>query len=124
MKMWGGKNFNVSKYECDISVISATLEHIEDYETFLKNIFDSTRLFVILRTFIGEESLKEYCLKPGASQSYLIRQFTLDELKNKLFNLSWKTELTQDNATEGKEKEVCKKILRTQKIISFKNRDT
>jgi hypothetical protein len=120
----GGKNFNTSKYECDISVISATLEHIEDHETFLKNIFDSTRLFVILRTFVGEESLKEYCLKPGASQSYLIRQFTLDDLKNKSFNLGWEAEVIQDKATEGKEKEVCEKILRTQKIISFKKRDT
>ena len=120
----GGKNFDVSKYICDVSVISATLEHIEDYETFLKNIFDSTRLFVILRTFVGEESLKEYCLKPGASQSYLIRQFSLDDLIHKSFNLGWETEVIQDKATEGKEKEVCEKILRTQKIISFKNRDT
>jgi len=120
----GGQNFDVSKYECDISVISATLEHIEDYEIFLKNIFDSTRLFVILRTFVGEESLKEYCLKPGASQSYLIRQFNLDDLKNKSFNLGWEAEVIQDKATEGKEKEVCEKILRTQKIISFKKRDT
>ena len=120
----GGKNFNTSKYECDISVISATLEHIEDYETFLKNIFDSTRLFVILRTFVGEENLKEYCLKPGASQSYLIRQFNLNNLENKSFNLDWETEVIQDKATESKEKEVCEKILRTQKIISFKNRDT
>jgi SAM-dependent methyltransferase len=120
----GGKNFDVSKYKCDVSVISATLEHIEDYETFLKNIFDSTRLFVILRTFVGEESLKEYCLKPGASQSYLIRQFTLDDVIHKSFNLGWETEVIQDKATEGKEKEVCEKILRTQKIISFKNRDT
>ena len=120
----GGQNFDVSKYECDISVISATLEHIEDYEIFLKNIFDSTRLFVILRTFVGEESLKEYCLKPGASQSYLIRQFNLDDLKNKSFNLGWEAEVIQDKATEGKEKEVCEKILRTQKIISFKNKVT
>jgi len=120
----GGKNFSTSKYECDISVISATLEHIEDYETFLKNIFDSTRLFVILRTFVGEESLKEYCLKPGASQSYLIRQFTLDDLKHKSFNLGWETAVIPDKATEGKEKEVCEKILRTQKIISFKNKVT
>jgi SAM-dependent methyltransferase len=118
-----GKNFNVSKYECDISVISATLEHIEDYETFLKNIFDSTRLFVILRTFVGKESFKDYCFKSGASQSYLIRQFTLDDLKNKSFNLEWESEVIQDNATEGKEKEICEKILRTQTIISFKNSD-
>jgi hypothetical protein len=48
----------------------------------------------------------------------------LDELKNRLFNLGWEAEVIQDKATEGKEKEVCEKILRTQKIISFKKRDT
>ena len=114
------KSFDTSKYECDISVISATLEHIEDYELFLKNIFESTKFFVVLRTFIGEESLEDYCLKPGANQSYLIRQFRFDNLKDKPFNLGWKFEVIQDKATEGKEKEVCNNIFRTQKIIIFK----
>jgi len=116
----GSKNFDTSKYECDISVISATLEHIDDYEIFLKNIFESTKLFVILRTFIGEESLEDHCLKPGASQSYLIRQFMFEDLKDRSFNLKWKYEVMQDKATESKEKEVCDSIFRTQKIIIFK----
>jgi len=116
----GSKNFDTAKYECDISVISATLEHIEDYELFLKNIFESTKLFVVLRTFIGEESLEDHCLKPGASQSYLIRQFMIEDLKDKSFNLGWQYEVTQDKATESKEKEVCDSIFRTQKIIIFK----
>ena len=120
----GSNNFDTAKYLCDISVISATLEHIEDYEYFLKNIFESTKLFVILRTFIGEESLEDYCLKPGASHSYLIRQFMFEDLKDKSFNLDWEYEVIQDKATESKEKEVCTNISRTQKIIIFKNRNT
>ena len=116
----GSKNFDTSKYECDISVISATLEHIDDYEIFLKNTFESTKLFVILRTFIGEESLEDHCLKPGASKSYLIRQFMFEDLKDRSFNLKWKYEVMQDKATESKEKEVCDSIFRTQKIIIFK----
>jgi SAM-dependent methyltransferase len=119
----GSKNFDTAKYECDISVISGTLEHVKDYEDFLKNIFESTKLFVILRTFICEESLEDYCLKPGASQSYLIRQFRLEDLKDRSFNLGWEYEVIQDKATEGKVKEVCESdesILRIQHIIIFK----
>jgi 2-polyprenyl-3-methyl-5-hydroxy-6-metoxy-1,4-benzoquinol methylase len=119
----GSKRFDITKYECDISVISATLEHIEDYEQFLKNIFESTKSSVILRTFIGEKSLKDYCLKPGASQSYLIRQFKFEDLRDKSFNLDWADEVIEDKATDNKEKEVCKNILRTQKIINFKNNE-
>ena len=107
----GSNNFDTAKYECDISVISATLEHIEDYEYFLKNIFESTKLFVILRTFIGEESLEDYCLKPGASHSYLIRQFMFEDLKDKSFNLDWEYEVIQDKATESKEKEGLLNVL-------------
>ena len=117
------ENFNSAKYECDISVISATLEHIDDYELFLKNIFESTKLFVVLRTFIGEESLEDYCLKPGARQSYLIRQFIFEDIKDRPFNLGWQCEVIQDKATESKAKEVCESIFRTQKIIIFKNRN-
>ena len=116
----GSKNFDTSKYECDISVISATLEHIEDYEYFLMNVFESTKLFVVLRTFIGEESLEDYCLKAGANQSYLIRQFRFEDLKDKPFNLGWKNEVIQDKATDGNEKEICEGIFRTQKVVIFK----
>lgn len=116
----GSKNFDPSRYECDISIISATLEHIADYEHFLKNIFESTKLFVVLRTFIGEESLEDYCLKTGANRSYLIRQFRFEDLKDKPFNLGWQHEVIEDKATESKEKEVCDNIFRTQKIIIFK----
>ena len=76
----------------------------------------------MLRTFIGEKSLEDHCLKPDASQSYLIRQFMFEDLKDKPFNLEWKYEVIQDKATESKEKEVCDSIFSTQKIIIFKSR--
>jgi hypothetical protein len=49
---------------------------------------------------------------------------TISDYVSVAFNLSWETEVIQDKATEGKEKEVCEKILRTQKIVSFNNRGT
>jgi SAM-dependent methyltransferase len=115
----GSIKFDKSKYNCDVSIISATLEHIEDYEVFLENIFQSTNDLVLIRTFIGNESRKDYCLKPGANQSYLIRQFTLAELKDKSFNSSWNCEEIEDLATGGARKQVCDGIDRSQRILSF-----
>jgi SAM-dependent methyltransferase len=115
----GSIKFDKSKYNCDISIISATLEHIEDYEVFLENIFQSTNDLVLIRTFIGNESRKDYCLKPGANQSYLIRQFKLAELKDKSFNSSWNCAEIEDLATGGVQKQVCDGIDRSQRILSF-----
>ena len=115
----GSHKFDKNKYNCDISVISATLEHIEDYEVFLENVFQSTNDLVLIRTFIGNESRKDYCLKPGANQSYLIRQFKLAELKGKSFNSSWNCEEIEDLATGGVQKQVCDGIDRSQRILSF-----
>ena len=115
----GNSKFDKNKYNCDISVISATLEHIENYEVFLENVFQSTNELVLIRTFIGNESRKDYCLKPGANQSYLIRQFKLAELKDKSFNSSWNCGEIQDLATGGVQKQVCGGIDRSQRILSF-----
>ena len=115
----GSSKFDKTKYNCDISIISATLEHIEDFEVFLENVFESTNHLVLIRTFIGDESRKDYCLKPGATQSYLIRQFQLVELKDKSFNSSWNCEEIEDLATGGVQKQVCDGIDRSQRILSF-----
>ena len=115
----GSSKFDKNKYNCDISVISATLEHIENYEVFLENVFQSTNELVLIRTFIGNESRKDYCLKPGANQSYLIRQFRLAELKDKSFNSSWNCDEIEDLATGGVQKQVCDGIDRSQRILSF-----
>ena len=115
----GSSKFDKTKYNCDISIISATLEHIEDFEVFLENVFESTNDLVLIRTFIGNESRKDYCLKPGATQSYLIRQFQLAELKDKSFNSSWNCDEIEDLATGGVQKQVCYGIDRSQRILSF-----
>lgn len=91
----------------DISVISATLEHIENYSQALENIFSSTSQLVILRTFIGKESLKDYCLTYGAKEKYLIQQFALDDLIRNPNLRGWNIEFAIDKATNGDIKFVC-----------------
>ena len=113
------KELNIFQFESDISVVSATLEHIDDYEQFLSNIFKTTSQMVIIRTFIGETSEMDYCLKEGATQSYLIRQFVLSDLVNKNFNKDWLFEEIADQATLSKPKVICNSITRSQQILKF-----
>ena len=107
--------------DADISVVSATLEHIENYHTALKNIFSTTRCLVVLRTFIGDLPLKDYCRTHGAKRDYLIRQFTLDDLVSLPANPGWFYEAHEDIATQGIQKMVCNgnTVPRTQKILVF-----
>ena len=113
------KDLNIAQFESDISVISATLEHIDDYEQFLSNIFETTSQMVLIRTFIGETSEMDYCLKEGATQSYLIRQFVLSDLVNKSFNKDWLFEEIIDEATLSEPKVICNSITRSQQILRF-----
>jgi 2-polyprenyl-3-methyl-5-hydroxy-6-metoxy-1,4-benzoquinol methylase len=113
------KELNIFQFECDISIISATLEHIDDYEQFLSNIFKTTRQMILIRTFIGETSEKDYCLKEGATQSYLIRQFVLSDIVNNNFNKDWLFEEIIDEATLSKQKVICNSITRRQYILKF-----
>ncbi len=113
------KELNIFQFESDISVVSATLEHIDDYEQFLSNIFKTTRQLVLIRTFIGETSEMDYCLKEGATQSYLIRQFVLSDLVNNSFNKDWLFEEIIDEATLSKPKVICNSITRSQQILKF-----
>ena len=113
------KELSISQFESDISVVSATLEHIDDYEQFLKNIFKTSRQMVLIRTFIGETSEMDYCQKEGATQSYLIRQFVLSDLVNKYFNKDWLFEEIVDEATLSEPKVICNSITRSQQILKF-----
>lgn len=113
------EKLDINKFKCDISIVSATLEHIENYDIFLKNIFESTSKNVIIRTFIGENSKKDYCLKDGATSEYLIRQFSINDLVGKPFSQNWSYEIIEDRATKSLKKEVCKNIERQQFVLNF-----
>lgn len=105
----------------DVSVISATLEHIQDFTIVLKNIFEKTRKMVLIRTFLGENLLSDFCLTDGAKQKYLIRQFRLSDISQSPSALGWSSTVIPDLATSGERKAVCNssKIYRKQYIILF-----
>jgi hypothetical protein len=92
----------------DITIISATLEHLENFEDALKNIFLSTNKRVIIRTFVGWRNKTNFYSKSGLSQSYIVRQFTIKKLNPHKIPIR----IFKDDATNSK----------IYKIGSFKRR--
>ena len=109
----------------DVAVISATLEHIADHQSAIKNIFDTTTHAVIMRTFLGDSHICEACRTEGARDEYIIKQFIIDDLTLYPKKVGWGVSLVADNATEGKPKFVCngQTVLRSQQIIVFTRND-
>lgn len=111
----------IAPRSADVSVISATLEHIDNHLLAMRNIFDASEHLVILRTFIGDSYASDSCLTDGASDEYLIKQFTFESLVSYPKEIGWNACLVTDKATEGRPKFVCngRTIMRSQKILIF-----
>ena len=104
----------------DVAVMSATLEHLENYQDVLNSILARTRVCFLLRTFTGESYLSDYCAKDGSSRPYLIQQFEESYFFTLASRLEFKIEKYEDQATGGREKLVCvDRIIRKQSIYLF-----
>jgi len=114
------RSIDLKKFQSDVSVISATLEHVENWENMLKNIFQSTSKIIIIRTFIGSKYLRDYCQKPNSQNAYIVQQFTEENITSQLEDNFWEYSIISDVATEGMAKTVCKNVVRTMKIIVIK----
>lgn len=63
--------------QCDVAVISATPEHIDNYVQALSNILSRTNDLVIIRTFVGDLPLEDRCRTIGAQSDFLFRPFSV-----------------------------------------------
>lgn len=108
--------------EADVSIISATLEHVLNFEQSIKNIFRNTKHLVIIRTFVGSNSCVEMCRTYGSAQEYLIRQFTVDDIVRIPLKEGWSVSRLVDVATQSEFKFVCnsESIKRKQEVFIFK----
>ena len=102
----------------DVTIVSATLEHLENYEQALQNIFLSTKKRIIIRTFIGYKSKTNYRLKPESEEPYVIHQFTKKQLNPHNIPLT----VIKDEATGSKRYDIGG-IKRRMKILDFNLRD-
>ena len=86
--------------EADVSVISATLEHIDDFRSVIDVLAKKSRHMVVIRSFFGGEYLKEFAQKPYADAPYPIQQFVLEDLLFPSF-AGWEVEVIRDRYTDS-----------------------
>jgi len=116
---FSSKSVDLKELNSDITIISATFEHILDWKTALSNIIESTTTLIIMRTFIGNEFKQEYCNKPRAVDSYLIQQFKYQQIADVAASNGFRIEMEIDLATLGTPKIVCEspRIIRSQQVL-------
>ena len=102
----------------DITICSATFEHLDKPEIALNNLFKSTKKCLILRTMVGSENIFfEQTSKKYVDQPYNINQFNLYDLATIFLKKGFNFNCIQDRATKnstiyevGKGSEVFRQI--------------
>ena len=98
----------------DISVISATLEHMINPDEALNNILNSTKKIIIIRTFLGRKKIRKlFSDTKFVDNPYYINQFTFNWIKKKLIKKKFTNiKILKDKATKDKTKFIYPKIKR------------
>jgi SAM-dependent methyltransferase len=79
-------NYKISNIEkdnfrnCDCTVLSAVLEHVDRTNIILKKVFKTTKKLIILRTFVDLQAQEAIQIK-NVKKPYNIRKFSFDYLK-------------------------------------------
>lgn len=101
----------------DITIVSATLEHLNDPFLAVTRLLAGTNRIFLARSFIGETALDQWLQKPGALAPYRIRQFTQDEFATVVESEGFDVKFLEDRYTKSKPFEIAPDIVRTQRLI-------
>lgn len=89
----------------EVSVVSATLEHVDNPKKILKNIINSTSKIIILRTFFGLNKQKTIEYKK-TKKPYYINRFSFHEINNFFRKNKFSTSFILDEATNFSTKQL------------------
>ena len=99
--------------QCDITVCSATLEHMEYLQPSLENMLESTDKLFLLRTFLGEIPLKSLRMKKNAKTYYNIHQFSFNEIMLSFHKLGFSSKILRDLYTDSMPSYIGNGVIRT-----------
>ena len=85
----------------DITIISASLEHVESYEKAIENLVTSTKKLIIIRTFLGEKDESGYYHRSEDIEPFIIHQFSFKNILKKLEEAGFKTKIVRDKYTDS-----------------------
>ena len=87
--------------QTDISLCSATIEHVDNWNVFLEKMLSSTNKLGIIRTFLGENTIRKTVRTVDATTDYPIWQFGFEDFLNAIDKLGWKPEIRRDIFTDS-----------------------
>ena len=101
----------------DITIISATLEHLTSLLPAMKNILDTTRKMVIIRTFLGEKYEKSIMKKELADTYYYINQYSFLDMFEIIKSHNFHSKIIRDEYTDSLPQYIDQGIIRSFFII-------
>jgi hypothetical protein len=101
----------------DISVVSATLEHLDSLSPGIDHFLTATKTLAIVRTFLGESSEHGSYKKPKALQAYAVNQYSFVELLEAFAKYGFTTTVVRDRNTDSLPKYIGPGLVRTQYIV-------
>lgn len=101
----------------DVSVVSATLEHLEFLFPGLDHILKNTTKLLLLRTFLAEHGDKSIFMKKSAKTHYYINVYSFSEVLEYLDRYNFKTEVVRDRYTDSMPKYLGQGIVRTHYVV-------
>lgn len=87
--------------QTDISLCSATIEHVDNWNIFLEKMLSSSNKMAIIRTFLGENTERKSVRTTDAKADYPIWQFGFTDFLNAIDKLGWKPEVKRDSFTDS-----------------------
>lgn len=104
----------------DITICSATIEHVDNWASFLMKMLSTTTSTLLLRTFFGEVTRRDLCHHLGADEGYPIWQFSFSEFLSLIRDAGFYPEIIKDRYTDSLPKYLNVQphgIVRTQYVI-------
>ena len=103
--------------DSQITVVSATLEHLPFLYPALDHILKTTEKLVLIRTFLGEHTSKSIFMKKEASSPYYINQYSFGEILESFELHDFETKVLRDVYTDSMPKYLGQGIVRTQYLV-------
>lgn len=103
--------------QVDITIVSATLEHLNDPFPAVARLLAGTNRIFLARSFIGGTALDQWLQKPGASAPYRIRQFTQEEFASAVESQGFDVKFLEDRYTKSEPFEIAPGIVRVQRLV-------
>lgn len=85
----------------NFSVLSSTLECVDNWLGFLDNLFRSTTDLVCIRAFLGNETKRASVRLDEATEDYPTWQFGFEDIMSKIDKLGWWPVVARDRYTDS-----------------------